>query len=489
MHLHVIIAFSLVLWLPRQHAPYAVIGSSVGTWIVVLGQIGLLAGACMAAKVRLVGRLRAGDGIGHTQHALHRFSFIIRSLIVGSFAVDVLLTNWVPGVNGVRSLEPVYGLADLIVLMPFFVSSVLTFAVLYPVEAIIRERLAAVGDAAAAIKRSPISRWSYLLFNVRHHLLVVAVPMLGVMVGYAFTRDIHDWLYDRTGVYWASDAVLALIAGVIFFFAPVFLRFIWSTSPLAPGPLRDALEHICAHMGLRYREILVWNTGGSVVNAAVMGLVAPLRYVLLSDGMLETMTPLQIEAVFGHEAGHVRHKHIQYYVLFALITMLAIGGAMELAFRMAGMGAASVQLLGFVLVMLAWGVGFGWISRRFERQADVFGVETISRSPENCSLPCPVHGGASAAIPPEALCTSAAFVFGQTLHRIAVLNGISPEQRSWRHSSIASRIGFLKDLAESPQLAVRFRKVIDRTKQALLVLSVVTAIGLIWYLIRVADFN
>ena len=55
-----------------------------------------------------------------------------------------------------------------------------------------------------------------------------------------------------------------------------------------------------------------------IVNAAVMGIVAPLRYVLITDAMIEQMDDTKIEAVFGHEAGHVKHHHIPCFLLFAL---------------------------------------------------------------------------------------------------------------------------------------------------------------------------
>ena len=79
-------------------------------------------------------------------------------------------------------------------------------------------------------------------------------------------------------------------------------------------------------MGLNYRRILIWESDGMVVNAAVMGLFRPVRYILLSDGLLEMMDDAKIEAVFGHEAGHVKCRHIEFYLLFAVLSMLIVGG-------------------------------------------------------------------------------------------------------------------------------------------------------------------
>ena len=83
-------------------------------------------------------------------------------------------------------------------------------------------------------------------------------------------------------------------------------------------------------------DLLVWRSDGMMINAAVMGLLAPVRYVLLSDGLLATMNVSQIEAVFGHEAGHVRHRHIQHFLLFALAGWFLVVGLMELLVRTVG---------------------------------------------------------------------------------------------------------------------------------------------------------
>src|SRR6185436_21061634 len=99
-------------------------------------------------------------------------------------------------------------------------------------------------------------------------------------------------------------------------------------------------ERTCRRIGLRYREILLWHTHGMAINAAVMGFVGPLRYILVSDALLETMDEEEIEAVFGHEAGHVRHYHLQFFMLFVMVTMYITGGLLELLVRTRAMDPA-----------------------------------------------------------------------------------------------------------------------------------------------------
>ena len=63
-------------------------------------------------------------------------------------------------------------------------------------------------------------------------------------------------------------------------------------------------------------------------------------------------------------------------------------------------------------------------------------------------------------------------MFTAALERVAVLNGIPREERSWRHSSIASRARFLVSLSGDPGRAHRFQRLVRRIKAALVLVAV-----------------
>ena len=42
------------------------------------------------------------------------------------------------------------------------------------------------------------------------------------------------------------------------------------------------------------------------------------RYVLLTDALIETSSPAEVAAVFGHEVGHVAHRHLPFFGFFFL---------------------------------------------------------------------------------------------------------------------------------------------------------------------------
>jgi len=140
----------------------------------------------------------------------------------------------------------------------------------------------------------------------------------------------------------------------------------------------------------------------------------------------------------------------------------------------------------FAMIVLLWGGGFGWISRRFERQADLYGARCLSPHVQHCTDACAVHQPTTdlASLPPvDPICTKAAAIFAEALHRVAYLNGIPADEPSWRHSSIASRATFLRSLASDANLLSSFENTIRFTKFFLLaafVLGLAGAVVFYW---------
>jgi STE24 endopeptidase len=314
--------------------------------------------------------------------------------------------------------------------------------------------------------------------------------MIPIVIANDMVRYYGPQIRRLTGLAWGHEAVLVIIAGAIFLFAPVMMRYIWHTRVLPKNELRERLEGLCKRVGLTYRQILVWESDGMVVNAAVMGLLGPIRYILLSDGLLQMMEDKNIEAVFGHEAGHIKHRHIQFYLLFAILSMLIVGGVTELViwaayhwseyFPHISLVQDYLHVLAMVLIVLVWGLGFGSISRRFEWQSDVFGARSVTPPTDECDRPCVVHNTAIAAESTThkgktTLCATAAAIFADSLERIAILNGIPIEAKSWRHSSIGNRVQLLRKWAQNPELLARLERSITIIKAFLLI---GTAIGL-----------
>ena len=62
------------------------------------------------------------------------------------------------------------------------------------------------------------------------------------------------------------------------------------------------------------------------------------------------------------------------------------------------------------------------------------------------------------------------------MHEVALLNGIRPEARSWRHSSIASRSRFVQELALYPPRAQRFERRVGIIKASIFAVAVISGV-------------
>lgn len=490
MHFAVIAAFALVLSARTSVRSWWLFESVRWTYVVVGGQTLLAVGLAAISTLLVIRCLRRNPSDADpAQNLFARSAMVVRTLLLISLGVDVLLTPWMSVVREHWGLGKIVAIDDLVAMMPFFLGVILCWVAQYPADLAIRNLTPVHSSDQDDSHRKGWRLGEYVLFNIRHQLLLIVVPMGGILIAYdlsaKYSRQLHLW----THLVYAEQVALMIAAGLMFLISPVVLRHVWSTRALPSDGLRGRLERTCGRIRLRYREILIWQSDGVVVNAAVMGLIPTFRYILLSDGLLDTMKDEQIEAVFGHEAGHVKHLHIHFYMLFAGLSMLIVGGLLLLVWKFMPYSDAkqwvslsrvewnnALDLVAMGLVLLCWIFGFGWVSRRFERQADVFGVRCVGSDMETCDRPdCRIHHSASAEkADGKALCPAAADVFAGALHRIAILNGIVPAARSWRHSSIASRMAFVRELARDPKALRRFNRIVVATKA---VLFMGTAIG------------
>ena len=238
--------------------------------------------------------------------------------------------------------------------------------------------------------------------------------------------------------------LLATSTGQILFFlfflfavvltGPAMIQKFWRCRPLEPGPVRLRIENLSRRAGFSFANIMYWPVlGGRMITAGVMGLIKPFRYLLITEALLEYLSPEEVDAVVAHEIGHVRKKHLQFYLLFftgymflsyalfdvILIAFLYIPQLYPLMEQVQGRQTTAMSAffsLGAILSFLIYfRYIFGYFMRNFERQADAF-VFTLF----NSSLP---------------LVT--------TLQKIAMTSGQPPNKPNWHHYSISERIGFL----------------------------------------------
>ncbi|MCL2700622.1 MAG: M48 family metalloprotease [Phycisphaerae bacterium] len=379
-------------------------------------------------------------------------------------------------------------LAEAVMLTPFVAALAVVWLAEYPAHRLARQQLAE--RFADEGWQPPVwSRRQFLLFNFRHQFLFLAAPIALILLAHhlILARNLPaifaaaDRLAARLNTPPLSEigrenlaAILAVaIAAVVFTLVPALLVRIWNTSPLPPGELRDTLLGTLRALRLRCRPPRIWHSGGVVANAGAMGLIAPLRYVLLSDSLLARMDRRQIQAVFAHEIGHIQQHHIFYSALFTLAVAVWVSLLAEwTASIWPTIDDLALQVAAVAVMAVVWGFGFGIISRRFERQSDVIAAWASGHD-----------GGGDddgQTGDPRRVTPEGAAVFASALRRVAQLNGISPTASNWRHGTIESRTTYVMALAVTGGTREPIDRQVKRIKLAVAAACLAAAAVGVW---------
>jgi STE24 endopeptidase len=394
--------------------------------------------------------------IGQRYDRVRRLLFFVN---LGSAGGAVVVLGWGAAVwqtltvewRGEEVLAP---FAELVVPLPYFAILFGTWLIYYDVE--------------RSLHRSPDARseprfWSragYFFHHLRQLVLLVGLPVGLFVMHQNFSR----FAPETARAEWVRALSIATVP-VIILFVPLFIKPLLGLKSLPPGPTRDHIEALARRLHFRYADLLVWPTHGSVMNAMIVGLIPRVRYVVFTDAILEELPPDELDAVFGHEVGHARHGHIWYYALFLILSMAVLASA----FSYFGQNQEGLLLL---LAAVYIFIVFGYLSRRCERQADIFGCRAVS-----CSQPdCDRHTENSAF--PErgaGLCATGIKTCARALDRVyatrmhgghdddgrtsigTLLRGVFGWLRAWQHSPMPNRVRFLHSLVDDRSREARFQ--------------------------------
>lgn len=369
--------------------------------MVLLHAAGLFAAAALINRLALFFLARRQAGFADRRRVAAGVEVGLRALLLLVYA-DCLIRSALPWsvaqALGWRMAAGDSFVMQLLGLAPFLL---LFFCAWFPLYGLHRET-----------GRDPWTRWAFLLHKARYNLF-----MLLAWLPFAFLAD------------WFSGFLLAI--PILFLLAawtfPLLLAKIWGCKPLGEGETLDMVRRLERKTGAGFSRVYLWEPEGGVQNAAAVGIFRPFRYLFLTPALIRGMRPPELEAVILHELGHVRKKHLLFY----LATSLAgINLAVFISALAPLAGSGERFAVAAILILAYFRLAFGWLSRSMERQADLFALENTT---SERGLP-------------------------NALEKLAIAAGNIRLADSWHHLGIAQRVDFLRRTRRDAELGRRHHR-------------------------------
>jgi len=216
----------------------------------------------------------------------------------------------------------------------------------------------------------------YLLGGIIGGGLLAALIYLVLLLGANF------WL-----VFWLAITVFMVVMNM--FYTTLILPLFNKLEPLADGTLRNAIEAYSSKVKFPLTNIYVIDGSkrSSKANAFFSGL-GKKKKVVLYDTLIEKHSEEELVAIFAHEVGHFKKKHIQLGLVLSVLQtglMLFVLSLMIFNTQLSqALGAESMKihlnLIAFSIlyspISMISGLIMNMISRKNEFEADAYAVET-----------------------------------------------------------------------------------------------------------------
>lgn len=320
-----------------------------------------------AARVTRRG-LAAEEALHRIRRALVTVQIVVPLALVAAVFLsdtgdwpDLLVAEIAPGLHLPRPVTAV--LAMLAFMLPFLAALAASFAAVVPYDRRLRHTeqttAAGVGQGMRATA-------------------LVLVPMLLWLVLLAFLP----------GAGGLAILPLAALFGVAMAALAAAARDQGDDHPGGGRAAARACPEPCAEHGLRVREVRILDSrGGKVANAAISGVLPNLRYVFLTDHLLDVLDDDEVEAVLAHEIGHGKGHHllaklgVGLLVLAALLALVTLPGAGVLAALIGAVGPVLLVVAFPILVVAVLVLVHGVLGVALEKRADDYAVRAVGAAP------------------------------------------------------------------------------------------------------------
>jgi STE24 endopeptidase len=238
-------------------------------------------------------------------------------------------------------------------------------------------------------RRYNLSNQGLLRWTAERGKSLIVSLVLGIPVALVFYHFLvltgNDWWLYFSGFVFFFAVLLARISPIIIY--PIFYKF----TPLQNGEVKDGIEKLLKDAGMTVRGLFTFNMSKNTkkANAGFTG-IGKSRRIILSDTLIENFTPDEIRVIFAHELGHYKYRHIAKNILMSGIMIFFafyICGSLYEWTRLnygyiSPTEIAAIPMLFFYLSVFSIIIMplTNMISRKYEREADRFAIETTGDS-------------------------------------------------------------------------------------------------------------
>ncbi|WP_370089491.1 M48 family metallopeptidase [Ekhidna sp.] len=230
---------------------------------------------------------------------------------------------------------------------------------------------------------------TFILDKIKGYILTIIFGglLLGVLIYLVDAIGSDFWYY-----FWGVMAAFVLFANL--FYTSLILPLFNKLKPMEEGELKSSIQAYCDKVNFPLKNIFIMDGSkrSSKGNAFFSGL-GKKKKVVLFDTLVEKHSTQELTAVFAHEVGHYKKKHILFTTIFSIGLMgfmLFLFSRMaynaEVSWAMGGQTSAlHLNLLAFGIlyspISTILGIVGNVISRKNEYEADAYAKETYDATP------------------------------------------------------------------------------------------------------------
>jgi len=304
-----------------------------------------------------------------------------------------------------------------------------------------------------------------IMSNIRFNLAII-IPWVVIIVLSDIISFLHISFFQNMnyGVF-GELGIMIFYLFIFLIITPFLITKLWESDSLEDDDIKTMILDYCLSQTVKFKGLLSWNAlNKGMITAAVIGVVYPFRYLLLTPKLMGLLNKDEILAVVSHEVGHIKKKHIFLYIMFFimaiptlslfalyLVRMFQVTEPFRTLFILLyepnGIFVSVLKdLITIFLLIVYFRFFFGYLMRNFERQADIYCFES--------------------GINPNHLITS--------FEKLNTVINEPDDSKNWHHFSIYERVQFLNKCIKEPNLVTKHNK---KVKNAVIIMGLIVILA------------